>query len=262
MISPEYVLLNGPGRYLCPDCEGGSSREKSLNIWRSGWEMLAKCHRAGCGAFAKYPVRDYQEGPMAAHKPPEEVLRPYTGDRFPLTRATIDRFEAKYGFLPRGMSGVAYTTTLDQEPILIPILAPNGQERGVVRRILGDVPRGTPKSVIYKAKDEPMISWSPRAYGEAATYVLLVEDQISALKWRQVREGRACALLGTNLTTSAVAEIQRHAKHVTIALDADATAKAFLLARKWGHAFSSCKVMILQRDIKDMSAEDIAELPL
>jgi DNA primase len=74
----------------------------------------------------------------------------------------------------------------------------------------------------------------------------------------------AVALLGTGLNADKVREIQQVAQHlpVYIALDADATSQAFVLARKWGSAFMSCRVVVLDKDIKDMSDDEIKALPL
>lgn len=193
---------------------------------------------------------------IAAPGASPEVLRPYTGDRFPLTGRPVaeNRIIERFGFSPPGMGTVAYTVPVDAEPFLLPILAPNGSERGVMEAVYGRNKRRR----IWKAKHEPMISWTRE--GDHYDGVYLVEDQISALKLHHVASIRAVALLGTSLNAESVAEIQRTARHVTIALDSDATGKAFLLARKWGAAFKSCAVQILTKDIKDQSFQEIREL--
>jgi hypothetical protein len=65
------------------------------------------------------------------------------------------------------------------------------------------------------------------------------------------------------LNAAKVAEIQKaKAPAVWIALDADATGQAFAMARKWGAAFNYCRVCVLPKDIKDMTDEELASLPL
>jgi DNA primase len=108
---------------------------------------------------------------------------------------------------------------------------------------------GSKRRLIHNDLDEPMISWYP--FPADPDSVTLVEDQISAMKYRAATGNITVALLGTHLTVAAAGEIQRYAKRVTIALDADATAKAFAMARRWGAAFETCKVKILTKDIKD-----------
>lgn len=258
MISKEFILSRTDGRYLCPICEGGSSREKSLNIWSDGYYAIAKCHRASCGAFAKIPefgrYRDRGIPEKASLKPSPELLSPYAGDMYPLSNYpnVLKRFRELYGFDGKGVYTVTYGTA--NPPLIIPILDPNGQVRGHVVKT-GLFPREQKSNRIYKAKHEPMISWSPsyKFSYEDDDSVTLVEDQISALKYTLAGRGRAVALLGTSLNMESVAEIQRVADHVTIALDADATVQAFRLARRWGSAFKSCQVKILERDIKNDS---------
>lgn len=253
MISKEFVSSRIDGRYLCPVCEGGSSREKSLNIWRDGYYAIAKCHRASCGAIAKhplYPGSSYQEN--ASLKPSPSLLSPYAGEMLPISNYpnVLKRFIELYGFSGDGIYTVSYGT--NNPPLIIPIFAPNGQIRGHVAKT-GLFPWEQKSNRIYKAKHEPMISWSPsyKFSYEDDDSVTLVEDQISALKYTLAGRGRAVALLGTSLNMESVAEIQRVADHVTIALDADATVQAFRLARRWGSAFKSCQVKILERDIKN-----------
>lgn len=233
-----------PGHYTCPNCR---AQERSLSVWQELGSWHSKCHRASCGYYTRRPSMT-QEAFIAP------TLTPYRGDRYPPRSASIRRLWDRFGFVPREIQTVAYTTDVDREPFLIPILAPNGAERGLMEAVYGVHKRRR----IWKAKDEPMISWTlPGLYDSV---VWLVEDQISALKLHEVSGLRAVALLGTGLNMQVVAEIQKHAKHVTIALDADATAKAFILARQWGSAFKSCRVQILTKDIKDMSIKDIQDM--
>jgi hypothetical protein len=252
MITREFILTRLTGRYKCPVCDGGSSGENSLNIWREGYYAMAKCHRASCDAFAKYPRYDgssYTE--KSAPAPYTEVLTPYTGYFFPLSYhpTILEAFKRRYGFTPTAGLGTDGSSSL-----IIPILSPQGIIRGHVFK-RGLFPREQKYNGIYKCADAPMISWTedshPDLCPDLLPSVMLVEDQISALKFRASTGLRACALLGTNLTMQGVAEIQKHAEYVTIALDADATAKAFRLARKYGSAFKSCQVKILEKDIKD-----------
>jgi DNA primase len=85
--------------------------------------------------------------------------------------------------------------------------------------------------------------------------VVLVEDQISAV--RAAYDGfHAVALLGTNLDQEVVRAISMLKRPVVIALDADATDKAFKLAKDWGMAFKSCRVAVLPCDLKDMDLGD------
>lgn len=200
----------------------------------------------------------YASSSNAAPAPPTDVLRPYTGDSYPLAGKPLEIFKKKYGFSPPdSIRTVAYTTLLSDTPLIISIKAPNGAIRGHVFKT--GYAGGRKQNIIYRAKHEPMISWSTFC-SPGNKNVMLVEDQISALKYTQKTGEIACALLGTNLNLVSVSEIQRHAEHVTIALDADATAKSFKLARRYGAAFKSCQVKILSVDIKDDPSYDVPEV--
>ena len=120
-----------------------------------------------------------------------------------------------------------------------------------------------------------MLSWyepnGPVEEYERGIYV--VEDQLSAMRLVEYFEtqlpGHNCsavALLGTGINAAKVGEIQRQDVDarctVHIALDKDATGAAFAMARKWGQAFTECRVIVLEKDIKDMTDEEVEELPL
>jgi hypothetical protein len=94
---------------------------------------------------------------------------------------------------------------------------------------------------------------------------VLVEDAISALKVSAALGFRAygVALLGVGLNQEKVLEIQRvQPERVLIALDPDATETAFRLARKWGAAFPSVKVAIMEKDPKDTESGKLREIVL
>lgn len=247
-----------PGRYLCPECRGGNSGEHSLSIWKAGPGRLkvAYCHRSSCEVSAIVDNSGYRTDSL-----PERLSvftpNPYRGDNFPLRNASLERFRARFGFTPRmeGQIGtVAYTHPASEERYIIPITAPHGTYRGTMEAYYGSYKYRK----IWKHKDEPMLSWTPG--GDNYAGVWIVEDQISALKLWTIASVRAVALLGTHLSAIGVAEIKATTNYVTIALDADATAQAFDLARTWGGSFKSCRVQILQQDIKDMPVEAIREM--
>lgn len=255
MSLSEWLRIENPvpGRYLCPECRGGNNGELSLSVYSDPYGVLhAYCHRASCHAVdSVYRTEEPQER-RSVFTP-----NPYRGDNFPLRGVSLERFKDRFGFTPRmeGQVGtVAYTHTADHERYIIPIIAPNGTWRGIMEAYYGAVKFRK----IWKHKDEPMLSWTPG--GDNYAGVWIVEDQISALKLWTIASVRAVALLGTHLSAGGAAEIKATTNHVTIALDADATARSFDLARTWGGFFKSCRVQILQQDIKDMPVEAIREM--
>lgn len=89
------------------------------------------------------------------------------------------------------------------------------------------------------------------------TTIVLVEDQISAMKVAQVG-AVGVALLGTNLTFDKIHELQQAAPtEVIVALDGDATQRAFDMVRNYSPAFRSMRVAVLQQDLKDLQRNDV-----
>jgi 5S rRNA maturation endonuclease (ribonuclease M5) len=157
---------------------------------------------------------------------------------------------------------------------MLPIFGPEGTRRGWISRrpwegspLNERFPRdkgrphpseiNDPKALTYMDNDEPVQSWVGDRYWST---VVLVEDHISAMRVEYDADKTAIALLGTGINEEKVAEIQRHARHVLIALDSDATGQAFAHARKFGQAFDTCRVVILTQDIKDSNREMVRSL--
>jgi len=86
---------------------------------------------------------------------------------------------------------------------------------------------------------------------------VIVEDCTSACVVSH--EATGIALLGTNLLTEHLHYIKPY-KKVIVALDRDATNKAIDIQRKIAIHVDSCKVMILERDLKYETKESIKEL--
>jgi hypothetical protein len=189
----------------------------------------------------------------------EAALRPYRGDILSLSDAQAEKLSARFGVNPKLLKQHVYTDNLRY---VLPIYAPRGTTRGHTLRLpwggteLGDKKAiAGVKSLTFQSEVGPLMSW----YGPSTEQLptILVEDQMSAIKI-SARLVRSVALLGTNLNTDKVAELQRYTRRVILALDADATSKAFDLARTWQHAFDYFRVVILTKDVKDMSHTEIS----
>jgi hypothetical protein len=247
----DYIRALPATAVICPACMGGTSGEKSFRLLiANGSIVRGKCFRASCGWY--YSNVSAVTGGFTADVGPK--LMPYTGPIRGLDTAEREWMKRRYGIDLRGVG-----STEDGRYVL-PIWDDQSNERGVVLRIphVGSPLRGTrdyggiPKTLTYRSAEGPVQSWyrctAPGADREVA---VLVEDQISAMKVRLYAGVTAVALLGTELTQDKVAELQRNVKRIVIALDADATSKAFEHARRWGKAFEACRVLILEKDIKD-----------
>lgn len=265
----------GAGQYaarLCPQCEGGGSRERSLSLdIGSNGVVKFYCHRASCefkgsiyagGPIGPVPQRS-DGADHAAGKP--RGNNPLTAPLYPLTAEDTAWFKRRFYFDPP--DSVKRTETR----YALPILRPDGSTRGYITRRPWD---GSPldteasrhdsqyamKALTYlDAAEEPVQSWYS---GKRGSKLIIVEDQISAMRLAEYGETLAvCAILGTGINAQKVHEIQSEfISFVTIALDADATGQAFAMARKWGPAFESCRVCVLPKDIKDMTPGELDAL--
>jgi hypothetical protein len=148
----------------------------------------------------------------------------------------------------------------------LPIFSPTGGRRGHVLRVpwpgtaLNLSTTEDVKSLTYIEEGAITLSWYRSKRFPVSCGAVLVEDQMSAMRIAHETEYDSVALLGVNLNEEKIAEIQREHKHVIVALDTDATSTAFKHARVWGRAFDSCRVLILQRDIKDMARGEVSAL--
>jgi hypothetical protein len=116
---------------------------------------------------------------------------------------------------------------------------------------------GKPKSRIFPSNEEPMQSFHGLYSHDSR--LIVVEDQVSALRVAEC--GFICvALCGVEANVDKIREwAQVKPSEVIIALDKDATSKAFKMARKWGLAFPKIRVAMLEKDLKDEL--DISDIP-
>lgn len=277
MINPsvfDHLGIGQTGSFLCPSCEGGSSRERTMTVNKDAYGVVKwYCFRASCGEKGtSYAVH----GDMQINSdqtPPKPELRPYRGAMHNLTSASKEFFKGAYN-LDFPDIYEAYDEASGGGRYILPIRKLDGSIRGHISRhpwkgapIDGHV--DLPKSLTYWHKQGPLLAWyypaDPNDDNDCYAHpdkVLLVEDQLSAMRAVDHLNVATCALLGTGINAEKVAEIQQNAKYVVIALDSDATGHAFNMARRWGQAFDSCKVLVLTHDIKDMPLEQLKALSI
>jgi hypothetical protein len=281
----ELGIAIGVGQFasqLCPSCEGGPNKARTLSL-DVGQNGIIKffCHRASCDfqgsvytnpGAARLGVR--QPG---ATTPKGRGENPLLDPISPLSEREYAFFLSRFALPTDTVDSRIYRT---DSRYALPIFRPDQRRRGfITRRPYADSPADTAanrnhpqyavKSLTYLESDEPCQSWYGASIPEA---LIIVEDPLSAMRitsyWQGI-EGEsypvtAVAILGTGVNAEKIGEIQKVARNcpVYIALDADATAQAFAMSRKWGSAFHSCRVCVLSKDIKDSSDEELAGLPL
>jgi hypothetical protein len=258
-------------RVVCPFCHGGEAAEDSLSISRTGEGVLYNCHRASCGERGFIGTNACDLGAQSQPTPLSKV-QPYRGELLPLESKDTAFFLSRYE-LPTSAI-LERIKRNERDEYVLPIVW-QGKERGFnVRQPWDGAPRkgraGVPKSKVWMHSIKPVQSlyttdWAdtPGQFGDYSYQrpLVIVEDQLSAIKASAANIAYAVALIGTHLNPERVREIALlRPDEVIIALDADATATAFDHARKYGLAFRKTRVAILEQDIKDTPMKDIARV--
>lgn len=247
---------------LCPFCNGGNSRERTFSVTRLADGIVHNCYRASCTEGRGFvPTAGVLRTPGLSS--PVKPDRPYHGEYRQLEEQDVRYFSERFDLdLPaQGPVGVN-----EYGQYVMEVRNPMGLARGYVVRRRGwsgmAPPRPNkieegPKTRLY-LNDSSQLgqSW----YWQSNEVVVLVEDQVSAMKAYQAGY-TGVALLGTHLETRRVREIGTlRPKLVLIALDQDATAVAMGMARNWGLAFNKTRVVILERDLKDIARGEVTEV--
>ena len=264
----DHLGIGQTGSFLCPTCEGGSSRERTMTVNKDAYGVVKwYCFRSSCGERGtNFAGGQSKTEAMLNPLPVVQEIRPYTGRLIKLTDLEFSYFSKTFNISKPDM----YMD--DTGRYILPIRKLSTICRGHISRRpwSGHDPADTrPKSLTYWHEPGPLLSWyKPADRNDEndcsfnSNIVLLVEDQLSAMRAAEYLHVTTCALLGTGINAEKVAEIQQSASYVIIALDSDATGQAFAMARKWGQAFDSCKVLVLTQDIKDMPLEQLKALSI
>jgi hypothetical protein len=247
----------GPGRYICPKCAGGSDSEKSLSIRvDEAGGVHWRCFRALCG---------YTGGPRGVRsifatkkKEPRYFTRPIK----PLTDLQQIFLLDKFASFP--LMGEVEGYSYWDDRFILGVYGPEGyNKRGVVAYSFNQ----KPKTLTYNEKpDEPFIHYAMSLpYGGAAhSNVVIVEDWFSAEKVAATGYAVGVALMGTNLDQAMVSEIAGYANSrgakTWIALDRDAYTKSLLYLNKYREQFGGgLFAWSLAKDLKYETTERITE---
>ena len=246
--------LDSASGLLCPSCHGGRSGERSLGFRREGFLAWFTCFRAGCGYRALVPMAGGLEV-----RPPDFKPRPYTQPLAEPGYALVAMLGLRYGLrdatvyqciLEPAECGTFLWANTHQAPraMYMPVLSPYGEDRGGVLRYLD----GTkPKTVSYLTTSQPKLAWYVRDALPKLAPLVVVEDQISAMRCRQLGYN-AVALMGTQINDDKAREI-RGDRPTLLALDKDAFGKAVGYARRWPWMIP----VLLEHDIKDSDDADV-----
>ena len=247
MIASELALGESV-RTICPQCDGGSTREKSLNITLTEEGLAWICFRNNCELRGRSNAAGIPRVKAEKPKPKRKV---FEGKTIPLSEKHRERIAQLWGIHdPEHW----YWTDSHGGRVAMSIRGPKYTHRGwLLRDIYGT--HGV-KALTYIDDGEEGLAWyKTKAY--APTFV--VEDVPSAV--RASKYVNSIALLGTGVGIPRAAEIAEYAtRPVVVALDQDATAEAFKVAKRWALFWEDVIVQPLKKDIKDMTEPELEQL--
>ncbi len=248
---------------MCPKCKGGSTGEKRLSLLRTDTHIKWHCHRASCGYSGMIAMIAGSKEEM----PSRREISTFQFDLQPMPLSMLAFFKDKYG--------------LDEPDMDSYHIRWDAQKRRVGFRIAGRVNElvgwsmrsfegATPKSIIHVCRpDKPCMSWythntagGDKFAGQSRqSAVVVVEDQLSAIRAAKWAEVDAVALLGTGLNHSKIAELVAFKpKRTIIALDKDATKLGGKYVRQLQGILDNVELKILEKDVKDTSVEEIRSM--
>lgn len=235
----------------CPEC----GRENKFSITRTSTGLLYNCFRDACDTAGHVSADGVAMAPRKHKDKGGRKLHVYEGELRTLKFYERAMFLAQYGLTRRALERGRFKYAPEEGCYAFPIITPAGYERGIVlRRYDGR----EPKALTRQHTAGPTTAWYACHTGKGFRRVVIVEDQISALKLS--RYCTTVALLGTAMSHEAAQEIAGiRPEHVTIALDEDAINTAYKLKDWFGLLFSSTDVLHLKYDVKDMPYHEIRE---
>lgn len=239
------------GRIICPWCNGGSTREKSLSVaCNEDGSLWWRCFRANCG----------QMGSRNSHglrnlKAKKSTPRPFDGATAALSNDDYRYFGENFGLGPEDLAGVRYA--YESNRYCFRVLSPSSKVRGVILRSFAGA---VPKVLTFRERvDDPFMGWIWEG-GPPRGPIVVVEDVLSALKVHKA--GAAAVFLnGTYLNYQMVTEIADtwYEGEVIFALDKGTMPQMLGYKAKFDPLIGPIRIWKLEKDLKYERIESIRE---
>ena len=236
-----HVVSYGRYRGDCPMCH----RHNTFSVTDTGFERLYYCFHADCHTKGSTGVQLTKENSKVAFK---ERLTKQTSDTefvVPDTFVSLSRSKEAEAYVKRVGSYDAYLNGLadirydfQQERVVYLVKHNNKIVDATGRSLNGR----KPKWRRYGRSKYPYVC------GRDRLDLFIVEDCPSACSVSDVTTG--VALMGTTLLDEHVDIVKKY-KKVFVALDKDATSKAYIMMRKLRN-YVPTKLIVLNKDLKDM----------
>ena len=249
MTNPEWIKnyvgnlqIVSYGRYRgdCPIC----ARNNTFSVTDTGFERLWYCFHADCHTKGSTGVQLTKTNSKVAFK--ERVTKQTVNADFvvPDTFVSLSRSKEAEAYVKRVGSYNAYLDGLvdirydfQQERVVYLVKSDNKVVDGTGRSLDGR----KPKWRRYGTSKYPFVCGS-------TDNCLVVEDCPSACSVSNLATG--LALMGTTLLDDHIDVIKKF-KKAYVALDKDATSKAYMMVRKLRN-YVPTKLIVLNKDLKDM----------
>lgn len=250
LLAKSEVPYGTTGRFVCLNCNGGQSKEKSLAITRDSGKILYKCHRDSCNLP---PGIIFEYDGIEPIVPVKDKRREYTKDLVNLTEQDYEFFWDKFRLEEEDLQGVR--RCLETRRYLLPIIGHGGQLRGHIARSFDGL---VPKASAYKYKcDEPFIGWiHPIRNWIDESSVVIVEDWFSAAKVAKAGIS-AITINGTHISWEAALEAVLDYDEVILALDRGTLPKMLKYCNIYGSLWPKYRVWSLDKDLKYEQEEKI-----
>ena len=245
----------------CCFCDNTPPYPPTLSITRQEGSIVYHCFRASCGGKGVIGSTAHE-----TIKQPKPKFSPTWYDkptRNP-TRQELLSMSFKYSIGDKILErqgwkiGESYSADITW---VFPLFDKNGTCYGHTTKAYG----GNFKALHYITKQRPLLHYTQMRLNQDTPLALphstaiLTEDVISAVKMG--RYARGVALLGTNINEEGVRDLLSAGyNNVIIALDPDASEKAFAIKKKFGLFFRTCRVVLLPADPKDMEPIELERI--
>jgi len=242
-------ITSGSSRCICPKCDGGSGKERSLDVRQEETGVMRlKCFRSSCEWYG-ITITDKNAQIQSKSMKQGRVFR---DPIVPIVGAMEQRLVLDYGLIQDGYREHRWGMNERGDQLVMPILDPYGNERGHVTRTFESPKR----CYTFKATAQPWLDH----WNVGADHTVIVEDCLSACRVAQLGYHAIC-LLGTSISVPQAQEIARTANGlVTLALDNDAFLKSLSLVQRHSHIVQM-RPILLTEDLKNMEEdEDILKL--
>lgn len=250
----------------CPFCNGGRTRENSLSLTRnSEIEILYCCHRASCsnsGVVDENGFRLIGSSGENSNSPSrrardQQVETMPRGKLLGLGERWLSYLDSSYKICEEEVQAWGWLEDSGSGELWMPIRNSRGIRTGAVIRKppFQEYPLG-PKAKFALIEIGASAAWFVTRILQGAPLVL-VEDMFSACKVS--RHYNVVSLNGSHISLERITEcLDTRPSKIVIALDKDATLKAFMFQKQFG-LYGNLKVAVLDRDLKWCDDSEIKE---